>query len=90
VSSWCRKPETGLDPTKPFESCAIAVGQQFVRGWLAGYVKDERTGHALKIGKDKQSETSAVALAKSSRALAGSPGCLFVPVESAWPVSSWP
>jgi len=40
-----------------------------------------------KIGKDQESEASVGVLATSSKEQASIPGSLFIPVESAWPVS---
>jgi len=48
---------------------------------------EERFGQALKIGKDQESEASVGVLVTSSKEQANIPGSLFIPVESAWPVS---
>jgi len=56
-----------------------------VIGWISWI--EERSGRALKIGKDKESEVSVSVLATPSREQPGIPDSLFIPVESAWPVS---
>jgi hypothetical protein len=48
--------------------------------------RKERFGHALKIGKDQESEVSVGVLVTSSKQQADIPGPLFIPVESAWPM----
>ena len=52
-------------------------------------VLEERYGQALKIGKDQGCKVSVGVLATSSKEQAGIPGPLFIPDESAWPVSWW-
>src|SRR5271157_3695661 len=48
----------------------------------------QRFGRALKIGKDQGSEVSVDVLVTSSKQQAGIPGPLFIPDESAWPMST--
>jgi len=60
---------------------------EFMRLFNQQGQRSQRSGQALKIGKDNESEASAGVLATSLKGQADIADSLFVPVESAWPVS---